>query len=78
MLLQIYKSMVDYVQAHSLPEYVHSVFYIDKEHSDLFWNDSDYATERGILLNEWEASGAGRYEKTFYGLKFAIQFNWIG
>jgi hypothetical protein len=76
MILQIYKAMLATAQTLEVPKYIELTYHIDKEQSKEFWADKSLKKEHKLLLDEWDSEGKSKYKKTFYGIKFAIQFNY--
>lgn len=73
MLLEIYKDMLYQVQNKKHKSYVTIVYEINLEESEAFWTIRKDG-ESVILQSEWISPTQGRYEKIFYGHRFAIQF----
>jgi hypothetical protein len=57
-------------------------FHIDIEKTKEFWHEASYQDEKDMLFDEWKpepvmhGSNISRYKKRFYGINFAIQFNY--
>ena len=77
MLLEIYNSMLKTASTQKPPKYIEHVFYISIEQSEYFWQNKDLKNEQEQLLKEWNPGEKSRYTKTFYGIRFAIQFQSI-
>lgn len=69
--------MLETAQNQRIPEYIEMTFHIDHEQSETFWQDKNLKNEQEQLLDEWNPDGRSRYTKKFYGIKFAIQFNYV-
>lgn len=76
MILEIYQSMLKTAQDGAVPNFVELTYHIDKEKSKEFWGNKSLKHEHNLIMDEWEPVSKGRYKKTFYGIKFAIQFNY--
>ena len=76
MILEIYKSMIETVQnTEAIPKYITLTYHVNNDvNSKDFWDNKELLPEQEILLNEWTSPKEGLYTKTFYGVKFAIQF----
>lgn len=76
MILEIYEAMLETAQTTEVPKYIELTYNIDEEQSKEFWADKGLKKEHELLFEEWDSEGRSRYKKTFYGIKFAIQFNY--
>jgi hypothetical protein len=76
MILEIYQSMLKTAKEGGIPDYVEMTYHIEKDQSKGFWADATLKHEHEMLLDEWEPVSKGRYKKTLYGIKFAIQFDY--
>lgn len=68
--------MIEAAQNLEIPNFIELVYHIDKEQSQMFWNDKSLQKEHDMLLMEWESPIRGMYKKTMYGIRFAIQFEY--
>lgn len=69
--------MLETAQTQTVPNYIEMTFHINHEQSETFWQDESMIKDRTTLLDEWDADGKSRYTKEFYGIKYAIQFNYV-